>query len=89
MYFQLHIISVFQAYLSSYFFPGWWQEELAMHFTLNPEYVAMVVARDLAWSAMKSPNIKGVLLMQRQWMLREKQPPQEFFFICPFIISVN
>lgn len=40
-----------------------------MHFTLKSEYVAMVVARDLAWSAVESPNIKGVLLMQRQWRL--------------------
>lgn len=40
-----------------------------MHFTLYSEYVAMVVARDLAWSAVKSPNIKGVLLTLRQWKL--------------------
>lgn len=42
------------------------RRELAMHFTLYSEYVAMVVARDLAWSAVKSPNIKGVLLTVRQ-----------------------
>lgn len=40
-----------------------------MQFTLKSEYVAMVVARDLAWSALESPNIKGVFLMQRQWKL--------------------
>lgn len=37
-----------------------------MHFTSNREYVAMAVARDLTWSATESPNIKDVLLMQRQ-----------------------
>lgn len=45
------------------------RRELAMHFILNSEYVAMVVARDLAYSDVESPNIKGVLLMQRQWKL--------------------
>lgn len=48
------------------FFPDGGRKELAMHFTSNCEYVAMVVARDLTWSATESPNIKGVLLMQRQ-----------------------
>lgn len=49
---QLHLMLVFQAYLSlssDFFFslPDG-RMELAMHFTLNSEYVAMVVARDLA-----------------------------------------
>lgn len=41
-------------------------KELAMHFTSNRQYVARAVARDLTWSATESPNIRGVLLMQRQ-----------------------
>lgn len=52
-----------------FFFLAGSRRELAMQFTLKSEYVAMVVARDLAWSALESPNIKGVFLMQRQWKL--------------------
>lgn len=59
-------------YFFFFFFPvplAGSRRELTMHFTLYSEYVAMVVARDLAWSAVKSPNIKGVLLTLRQWKL--------------------
>ncbi len=48
---QLHFILVFLAYLSlspDFFSLAGGRVELAMHFTLNSEYVAMVVARDLA-----------------------------------------
>ena len=56
---QLDLILVFQAYLplspDSFFFSpllfislAGGRRELAMHFMLNSEYVAMVVARDLA-----------------------------------------
>ena len=52
---QLHSVLVFQAYLSLlivFLSPfcslAGGSKELAMHFTLNSEYVAMVVARDLA-----------------------------------------
>lgn len=37
-----------------------------MHFMSKRKYVARAVARELTWSATESPNIKGVLLMQRQ-----------------------
>lgn len=56
-----------------------------MQFTLKSEYVAMAVARDLAWSALESPNIKGVFLMQRQWKLRGMSNClRESFFYVPF-----
>lgn len=52
--FLSHLILVFQPYLC-FFFPAFFffplaggSRELTMHFTLNWEYVAMVVARDLA-----------------------------------------
>lgn len=62
-------VSFLAVTFSLLFSSGWWQGLLAMHFTLNSEYVAMVVARDLAMSDVESPNIKGVLLMQTQWKL--------------------
>lgn len=73
-----------------FFFPlAGSRRELTMHFTLYSEYVAMVVARDLAWSAVKSPNIKGVLLTLRQWKLWVLSnclgEREVFYFFCvPF-----
>lgn len=90
IYSQLCLILVFQAYqpLSCDFFPSVpffsladGRGELARHFMLNSEDVAMVVARDLAKSDVESPNIKGVLLMQRQKKLSGmSNRHREFFF---------
>lgn len=53
-----------------------------MHSTSSSEYVAMAVARDLTWSARESPNIKGVLLLQRQWKLGGTDNPISAFVLC-------
>lgn len=66
-FFEVHLLCILLSHLSppsllSLF--SWWVD-LAMHFTSESVCVAMVVARDLSRSDVKSPNIKGVLLMRR------------------------
>lgn len=54
-----------------------------MHFTLESARVAMVVARDLVESDVKSPNIKGVLLTRGLFEAARNEQSQRWVFITP------